>query len=250
MPKVSRFFRRSDGVSSRNGATATPDCDESARILAGHIGRGEPCSYWRLGDGAIECIRYATGDRKIGADRTCDGEQYTPELAERLKRAIAIVRDTDAPNKYLGDWRTADGGSKPRYLGAWQDLVSVKRQNLLHYEALLLMRESEGLSRFWRTVFESDAPTAYIGSGMPEALANRWFIARSEKFSKMLILPAAPRLILFGGGMHGFCDVAEYWAKHPEVTCVHIGSGLDNLTKITRNGQLPVAQARAFMERL
>ena len=230
----------------------TPDMDESARILTRMIRDKEPFFYARIGDGAIELL-----SGKQGA--TCDGEVYTPELAGAMREAIRLLYG--CPGAFYGDWSTATNGSAPRYVDQWLRLIDGP---LLHFEALLLNRESEALVDFYRAVREDARRKVVMG---PRRIEGANFVLLTAQIGTPIncgmqlleFMPMmeheldrlAPELLLFGAGMAGLVAAVRYWAKHPGVTCVHLGSALDPLFHgKTRNGQLSQAKCREMFKEL
>ena len=113
--------------------------DRDAAFLAGKIRKQEPFFYIRFGDGFLECLAGKRGG-------TRDGETYSLDLAIDLLWAWDTV--LGAPNVFLGDWQSASFDAKSefaRYRDQWTGLIGKAKPSLLHFEALLLMRESRDL---------------------------------------------------------------------------------------------------------
>src|SRR6185437_9523310 len=134
--------------------------DESAEVLTRKIRRQEPFFFVRYGDGAIECISGKQG-------MTCDREQYSPQLAAELNLAWkALMKGSRTHSVYVGDWLSAsfDATSEhARYAEEYASLVSEGSPEFLHFEALLLMRESEPLLDFYRAVKSDPRRKVFMG---------------------------------------------------------------------------------------
>jgi len=234
----------------------TPTADESALILAMRIERRAPTLFLRFGDGALECI-YGCGGKQ-----TCDGEAYSKGLAAGLlDAAVAADLDCGVPDAkvYWGDWRTADGGSKPRYLAEWDGFRST--DEMLHFEALLLMRESAALVDFYRAVKRDTRRKLFMGpcwnAGAARMLGADHLIVpdhdlfRHVEHVKERLDKLDPEVVLFGAGMAGNIPVVQHWQEHPERTYIALGSAMDPLFKgRTRAGQLTMERAKKLFAEL
>jgi hypothetical protein len=224
--------------------------DQGAATLAGYLRQRRPFFFARIGDGAIECLQGRKG-------QTCDGERYSLELAAELRKAIDALKSGGA---IFGDWRTAVAGSEPKYVPEWEKLIEPAGRELLNYESLLLMRQSEPLVDFYRAARNDSRKKMYIGRDAVEAVATldcRRGIVTSMKLdlegTRLLIEDIrweSPSVILFGAGMAGLIAVVKYWQENPGVTCIHLGSALDPLFRQSRQRQLPMKVARAMFKEL
>lgn len=236
----------------------TPNADKSADLLRLRIEQHISTFFVRIGDGAVECISGSPA-------HSCDGEQYTPELADQLRFAITILK-MGGPNVLWGDWRTAVAGSKPNYCPEWGKLVDAPRRKLLNYEALLVMRASPSLLAFYKAVSMDRRKKVYIGAAANEgaaAMLNAGFYPLPmrgvfEMREEILeyLRAELPGVILFGAGMGGLIPIVEYWHQHEgdfqKPTCIHLGSSLDPVfqQKPTRSRQLPYDVARYFFKEI
>jgi hypothetical protein len=251
---------------------AVPTCrarlsaDESAALLTRKLRAWEPFFYLRYGDGAIECMKGTQG-------RTCDGERYSQGLGTELRAAFDMLRVCDSfhglrprPILCLGDWLTASFDydmEHTRYAGEYAELIGdLKPHYWLHFEALLLMRESEALADFYRAVARSSRQKLYMGpaSHAPAARllnADHLVTPMQELFSYVdqLTEELTRRrfdVLLYGAGMAGNIPVIRAWRYFPERTYIHLGSAFDVLClgKKTRRQQLAPNRARALLQDL
>lgn len=232
----------------------TPDMDESARIMTRMLRARQPFLFARVGDGAIELLLGKTG-------KTCDGEEYTPELAENINNSLMELRR--GQGVMWGDWQTATNGSAPRYIEDWLSFVDVTHSRL-HFEALLLNRQSEALVDFYRSVREDTRSKMHLGQDTPDRETASFLCAQHQRMTcprggviddlrdiEAAIESTAPEVLLFGAGMAGLVAAVRYWVKHPEATCIHLGSALDPLFHgKTRNGQLSQAKCREMFKEM
>jgi hypothetical protein len=229
--------------------------DQSAWLLTGRIRERLPFFFLRYGDGAMECMRGDSG-------QTCDGEGYSPTLGLALLRVWESVKHGE--NVYLGDWLSATfDDSKPdtRYATLYRALVGSVPRNWLHFEALLLMRESAPLVDFYRAVQDDPRRKLYMG---PATHAGAALMLRAE----FLDVPMGGlfhwadalgeylaqndfEILLYGAGMAGNIPVARCWERFPERTYIHLGSALDPLfDRRTRRQQIQPARARYMFRHL
>jgi hypothetical protein len=238
----------------------TPDADASAKILTNALKSRDPFWFIKLGDAAVECV-YGYGKG------TCDGELYTAGLAEQLMSAWVCLRD-DCRRLYVGDWRTASFSGpddKSRYAEEYAALTLHRghRGAMLHFECLLLMRDTPELLGFYRAVHDDPRRKLLMG---PSAWHECADLLRCE----FLALPIMPNLIdiapwiaselerrdfdvmLYGAGMAGHVAVIDCWRTHPGRTYINLGSALDPATVRgrTRRQQMGCVDARAFLGRL
>lgn len=227
----------------------TPTADQSAALMAAKLRAREPFSYWRFGDGFLECVAGMNS-------RTCDGEAYSKPLAEALLKVWDGVVKSQAPATFLGDWQSASfiGDNDPsRYEDLWKAYFgSILPERFLHPEALLLMRESEALVEFYQAASEDGRRNGrrklYFGA---RANANAALILGAEFFPVEMndcqIFDAGIDrcdfdVLYFGAGLAGMIPVFRAWQRHPERTYIHLGSALDPLGRgRTRRQQLPKA---------
>lgn len=237
----------------------TPSADVSADILADKIRRQEPFFFVRYGDGALECIK-----GKVGA--TCDKEHYSPELgAELLQVWRALMRGASCGSTvFVGDWRSAsfDGTSEhARYTAEYQALIGFATPEFLHFEALLLMRESEALVDFYRAVKNDPRKKVFMG---PKECAGAARMLNAEH----VITPMANlfhsvdqltrelerksfEVLLYGAGMAGNIPAIRLWAMHPDRTYVNLGSALDPLFRgKSRRQQISPERAKKLFKEL
>lgn len=224
----------------------TPNADDSARILTEKLQRREPFFYIRYGDGLIECIH------GLGS-QTCDGEVYSKPLGADLKAAWDAI--VGAPNVFIGDWQTAsfDATSEhARYRDLYSKMLGSHRA-LLHFEALLLMRESQALVDFYKAVKADPRKKVLLGPERQAAAAKllgcqhimtpmRNLYAQIRSVEQQLA-EADFEVLLYGAGMAGNIPVVNTWKRHPERTYIHLGSALDPLCGVkSRRQQLSTAQ--------
>ena len=239
------------------------NADQSAAILAQRIRERLPFFFLRYGDGAMECIR---GDR----GRTCDGEVYSPELGLALLRAWDAVARGE--NVYIGDWLSATfegvnhlgayiGRKDTRYESFYRALVGAAKPTWLHFEALLLMRESAALVDFYRAVKEDPRRKLYMGPQEHECAAAMLgaefmpvpmggLFGLTDQLYDQLRLTHFD-VLLYGAGMAGNIPVARHWARYPELTYVHLGSAMDPLFgRRSRQQQIQSERARRLFKEL
>lgn len=230
------------------------DADQTASLFAGKIRRKEQFFYLRYGDGALECIH------RLGRGRTCDGEYYSAELGRALHDSWDQI--VKGPNVYVGDWFSASHGDDPSNLYAEEYLELVggntARLRFVHFEALLLMRESERLLDFYRAIRADTRRKLYVGplENMPGAdLLNADYMAipMQNLFAQLdeverRLQDREYEVMIWGAGMAGSILAERAFFEHPDRTFINIGSGLDPLFRgKSRSQQLPPDRARAFM---
>lgn len=233
----------------------TPSADKSAAIMADHLRNQEPFAYLRYGDGALESI-YG-GSAGYG---TCDGEPYAPWLAPKLLKAWTEF--ASAPGVYVGDWGTASFDGPMTHTGPWSMLMFGERPRFLHFEALLLMRESEALVDFYRAVREDPRRKLYMGpernSGVGEMLnADHLYTPMQDLdqgwvgYTAHVLKESKFDVLLFGAGMAGVLPVVECWKQFPDRTYIHLGSAMDILFRgRSRRQQIPVERARRMFSEM
>jgi hypothetical protein len=227
---------------------------ESAQLLTGKLRACEPFLHLRYGDGAIECMAGHPGG-------TRDGEKYTPALAAALKTAWDAAI---GPNVYIGDWLSASFDDRSRhamYEAQYAALVgNPAARQWIHFEALLLMRESAELIEFYHAL-KMDRRKKLIMGPMPGAakmLGAQHLATPMTHDLHAYFLNGAPRLwdqdfevLLYGAGMAGQVQVVECWKRHPERTYINLGSGLDPLFRgKTRQQQIDTRRARLIFKGL
>lgn len=234
--------------------------DESADILSEALVRKTPFIFIRFGDGALECISGKTG-------RTCDGELYSPELGRELKRAWNLL--FTRPGVYIGDWFSASfSPTSPHglYEEEYKGLINDARMrgkympNWIHFESLLLMRESTSLIEFYYTVRNDTRKKLLMGP-------KEWRPAAEILKSDFLEIPVSTNLLkhvneiklalngsefdvlLYGAGMAGNIPIIDLWNSRRDRTYINLGSALDPIYRgQTRRQQIPVARAKALFE--
>lgn len=231
--------------------------DQSAMLLTNKLLHREPFIFIRYGDGALECINGVTG-------RTCDGEIYTAVLGTELRRCWDKV--CNHPGAVIGDWMTASFDARSivrRYEPEYTALIGMASPLWVHYETLLLMRESKALLGFYSAIRSDLRRKLLMG---PEqwrpaaALLKADFFAvpvSTELFRRHIseirlgLSARAFNVLLYGAGMAGNIPVVDNWLEHPERTYINLGSALDPLYRgRTRMQQLSVSRARVFMAAL
>lgn len=227
----------------------TPDVDDSARLVTELIHNQQPFSFWRFGDGALNCVRGLQG-------ATCDGEWYNPELGAALDNAMHATR-----SQYQGDWETAVNGSAPQSVAEWKRWMQPTEDKLLHFEALLLNRQSSALLAFYRAVKADKRRKLIVGAhfnrGAGELLNAEYLAVPLQDLWDCINVVAARiaerryDVLLFGAGLAIVPTIAAEWVAHQERTYIHLGSAFDPYTKgRTRSGQLTSYQARTFLAEL
>jgi hypothetical protein len=232
----------------------TPDIDASARLLTWRIQKQLPTAFFRFGDGPLECI-YCR-DRK---SHTCDGERYTAELAEEL---VFLARELlDCPDVFIGDWGREI--ETTAYAEQWLTFISGLKANLLHYEALLMVRESPALVDFYRAVKQSPQRKLFLGrpsNADAARMMDAAFFAYPEHYDDLDEVLAIGDvisvykefdLLLFGAGMAGNVVAGNLWREHPARSYISVGSAMDPLfSGVSRSNQLPPQRARALFQEL
>jgi SAM-dependent methyltransferase len=239
--------------------------DESAAFLTGKLKRQEPFLFIRYGDGALECIN------GLGTGKTCDGEKYSPELALGMVRAWYGATAPQSPNVFVGDWLSASFGSNrsTEYRKEYDKLIADLRLNFLHFEALLLTRESPELLEFYRAVKADPRRKVYLGPKEHESAARMLgcehaitpmtdLLSRVDSiYEKLANDPFGFDVLLWAAGMAGTIPVVKLWEKFPGRTYINLGSAMDPLTRsirdprgYTRSGQLTPVRAKEFFREL
>jgi len=225
--------------------------DDSVRILTERIRQQQPFVFIKFGDGALECI-YRTNQCK----HTCDQEEYTSELAEKLKWAWHVLMRQ--PDIYAGDWMTAsftDDCQDHKYIPEWEKFIAGYHPNWLHFECLLIMSESQAVVDFYRAVKEDCRRKVLVGR--PEMDRAAFMLGAEYVPIPMTtnLLPYVdymvaeverhePEVVLYGAGMAGNIAAALLKQRHPDWTLVSIGSALDPIfVGRTRTDQLSQLQA-------
>lgn len=227
------------------------DADQSAALLAGKIREREPFFFIRYGDGALECIYDVVG-------RTCDGEIYSKALGDALLDSWISLVTGSRGGVYVGDWFSASFDTKTertRYADRYAALIGEDAPQWLHFESLLLQRESSAVVDFYRAVKEDPRDKVFMGP-LECARAAKMLGARH------LITPMVANLhahfeqgrpladfefdvLLYGAGLAGNVAAVRCWERHPERTYVHLGSALDPLVwRRSRQQQLAPARAK------
>jgi SAM-dependent methyltransferase len=272
--------------------------DESAAFLTAKLKWQAPFLFLRYGDGAIECIN------GLGKGQTCDGEKYSPDLARGMRQAwddvvhstfgsyvgLGFVMDMSAynagqdpncigdwrfsgafggPQIYIGDWLSASFGANrsTEYRAEYDRLIGDANLNFLHFEALLLTRESRELLDFYKAVKADTRRKVYLGPAAHAPAAKmlgcehvvtpmRDLLACADSiYDKLAGNPFD--VLLWAAGMAGTIPVVKLWEAFPGRTYINLGSAMDPLTRsateprgYTRSGQLTHAQAKAFFHEL
>ncbi len=220
--------------------------------MAAHLRACDPFSFWRFGDGALECMAGKRG-------KTCDGEQYSADLSSVLNRVRLDMQRWTRPNTYLGDWLTATFRNHlPTHAEEWSGFLGTWRPSMLAWESLLLMRATPAIQDFYVAARADGRRKLYMGA--PWACT----VAQERLGMRVLVLPTRDLwdctaaisgqldasdfdVLYFGGGMAGMCCAARHWLKHPERSYVHLGSALDPCSRRTRSQQLTQGAALAVL---
>jgi hypothetical protein len=234
---------------------ATVNADTSATILAAEIRARDPFFFVRYGDGALECIRGKRG-------QTCDREAYSDFLGAELRRCWESV--VNGPNTFVGDWLSASFDSlseHSRYAEDYAELVGDADPTWLHFEALLLMRESAALVDFYRAVKEDPRRKMFMGpagnAGAARMLGAEFIetpmenlLAHTGALTDELITRDFD-VLLYGAGMAGNIPAIQCWERFPERTYVNLGSAMDPLFRgRSRRQQIPADRARRLFSDL
>ena len=233
--------------------------DESAVYLAQKLRASEPFFFVRYGDGAIECMTGKHGE-------TCDHEPYGPSLGTELQKAwrALMCGCCTYPPVLVGDWLSASFDEKShhaRYEKEYDALVSMGAPDFLHFEALLLMRESEELVDFYRAVKEDSRRKVFMG---PAECAGAAAMLGAEHLVTPMrdLFSHADRLtyelqrkswevLLYGAGMAGNIPAIRSWVRYPERTYISLGSAMDPLFRgKTRWQQITQQRARILFREL
>lgn len=233
--------------------TLTPD--QSADFMSLSLKARIPFFFTKYGDGALQCIH------KIGHG-TRDGEPYTQGLAASLLRSWDVIRSY--PYLYLADWLSAsfDEREHGMHEDLYREFVANARPVWLHYQAVLIERQSDSLLNFYRTLKEDPRRKVIMG---PVEWAPAMDMLNAEKhivtpmkdlFGYIGNLDCALHdtkadIVLYGAGMAGTIPVIEQWRRRPDATYISLGSALDPLfRKNSRIDQLPMRVARQFFREL
>lgn len=234
----------------------TLTADESAAVLAGKIRAREPVFFVRFGDGAIECMRQANG-------MTCDREPYSMKLAAELWTIWEVLKR--GRNVCVGDWLSASFDATSlhaRYEEDYARLIGDWKPEFLHFESLLLMRDSEALVDFYRAVKQDPRRKLYMG---PVECGGAAQMLGAEHLPTPMhdLLRHVDRLthelerkefdvLLYGAGMAGNIPAVRTWWKHQDRTYVNLGSAMDPLFmgRKSRRQQLSPERARQLFREL
>lgn len=235
--------------------------DQSAATLAASLSARLPFYFIKLGDAAVEIMN---GYGKA----TCDGELYTEDLRRGLRAAWNALGKMSGSGSvlYVGDWSTASfsgAKDKSRYASEYDGMMAGSRGVFLHFECLLLMRESPELLGFYRAVRDDPRRKLLLG---PVAWAPMARLLGCD----FLGLPVMPNLydihtqiaaelksrdfevLLYGAGTAGHVSVIDCWIEHPGRTYINLGSALDPATSMgrTRKQQIAPNRAKAFLAQI
>jgi hypothetical protein len=237
-------------VASLKNEVSSPQ-DEGAVLLAEKLRRQEPFFFIRYGDGALECMAGHSA-------QTRDFEKYSPELSRGLKAAWDAV--IGYPGLILGDWQTASFDAKSeysRYREQYETLIGHARPIRIHFESLLLMRQSQALLDFYRAVKADSRRKLFMG---PEGNAGAAKMLDADFLEVPMrdllghVDPVTDELLsrdfdvlLYGAGMAGNIPAVRCWQQHPSRTFINLGSAMDVLFRgRSRTQQLQVGHARHF----
>jgi hypothetical protein len=231
-------------------ALSTFTADETAAMFARKIRRREQFVFLRYGDGALECIN------GLGRGKTCDGEKYSDILGVQLLYAWDRIL-TEGGNVYVGDWLSASfqAHDKTQYAEEYMRLIGTHAPKFVHFEALLLMRESKELLDFYRAVRTDPRRKIFTGPAECEPAAElmgaRFLqVPMTGLFEEVqhiteILMAQSFDVLLWGAGMASSIVVANLVEQHPERTYINIGSAMDPLFRgKTRARQLTQRQAR------
>ena len=166
---------------------------------------------------------------------------------------------------YVGDWLSASFDATSiyaRYEQHYAELIGDGKPTFLHFESLLLMRESQALLDFYRTVKADTRRKLYMGPAANAAAAK--MLGAEHLVTPMTgLFDECPRLthelfsrdfdvLLYGAGMAGNIPAICCWEEFPERTYVNLGSALDPLFmgRKTRMQQILPLKARIFFRSL
>lgn len=229
---------------------ATLTADESAAVLTNKIYRQEPFFFVRYGDGALECI---TGKRGM----TCDREPYTEALGAHLFTAWKALRG--GKNVYVGDWLSASFDPTSEHARYAEDYAALidgwTPQGWLHFETLLLMRESEALVEFYRAVKGDTRRKLFMGpvecAGAAKMLGAAHLATPMHDLFRhvdRLTHELETRefdVLLYGAGMAGNIPAVRNWWAHQDRTYVNLGSAMDPLFMGRRSRRQQISPERA-----
>ena len=241
---------RTPGHAKNTALTA----DQSAAILTANVRAAKPFIFVRYGDGALECINGKTG-------MTRDREQYSRDLGKNLFSAFQVLMEVSGQGDdpiYVGDWLSAsfDASSEyARYADQYAALIGDGKPTFLHFEALLLMRESAILLDFYRAVKQDPRKKLYMGpaenAGAAKMLGAEHLVTPMANLyadCDRLSVELATRkwdVLLYGAGMAGNIPVIECWEEYPERTYINLGSALDPLFMGHKSRRQQLAPLRA-----
>lgn len=236
---------------------ATLTADESLARLTSDLKAKRPFYFSKFGDGFLTCVYGGPGF-------TCDGEAYTPGLAGLLIDCWRKMLKSE--RCYLGDWMTASFERGPEMAREWEDslhLPGIKSMlaTWLHFECMLLMRESQELVEFYGAIKRDPRKKLYMGpvgnAGVAEMLGAEHLVVPMGGLIKQIpalteTLQAADfDVLIYGAGMAGNVPVTRCWERWPERTYINIGSALDPLFwKKTRRQQISQERARVLLKEL
>ena len=241
--------------------TTTGTADEGADLLAQRIQEQLPTFFFRFGDGALECMQILRHEVRSRGE-TCDGERYSKPLADALLLDTWCNCAADS-RVFVGDWLTATFIGAPTHEREWQVLLNCVdlEVKLLHFESLLLMRRSEALVSFYRTVRDSRQRKLFMGpawnSGAAAMLGAEFLeVPTRDLFNyRQQIVGRLNRsnfdVLLYGAGMAGNVFASDAWQVNPNRTYLNLGSAMDPLFyRRTRKQQLTTAAARQMFREL
>lgn len=232
------------------------NADQSAAFLTAKLRAQEPFFFVRYGDGAMECIQGHEG-------HTCDGEEYSRELGDELSEAWFAAL-AGGSNVYFGDWLSArfdHATENTRYEGFYWTITADFQCSWLHFEALLLMRESPELLDFYRAAKEDPRRKVFLGPraniAAAEMLGAQFVETPMQNLFRSVddltdeLLQTDFEVLYYGAGMAGNIPVTRCWERYPDRTYVHLGSALDPLFRgKTRRQQLSQVRARKLFAEL
>ena len=194
------------------------------------IKTGKPTSFVKLGDGEAACMAGESGGN-------CDGHQYTPELAAKLKEAFEWF----AP-------RAVNGGRTVINVVPFHDQPM--------YNVLLHRNDSDvdAVKAFWGAVRDADKPKVFVGPARLKpaaAMLKAEFVevplvnAFSEYSSvrEKLLWAAKPgSIFVFTAGMTAKPWIMDVLKRESTASCIDAGSAWDPvfLGSSTRTEQLPM----------
>lgn len=224
--------------------------DESCALLTDLLRVKSPFFFTKFGDGLLELLYHPH------KTHTCDGELYTAALRDEMKLCARTI--LESRYSYIGDWLSMTSGPA-YYVDEYADLIGQSNPHWLHFEAVLLMRQSQALREFFEQLRDDPRRKVFMGPMAMKEAAKKFgavFIptpmerlhSSCETLYAQLRI-ADPQLLIWCAGMAGHIPVVRHWKNcSKQITCVNLGSSLDPIYRgRTRTQQLHPIQAIEFM---